>query len=56
MGTYTNDDILDISRAWTGFDLQSPRGNVENYHGDASDNFIDPMKLKGIHRDVRCWV
>ena len=25
--TYGNDDIMDFSRAWTGFDVQSPRGN-----------------------------
>ena len=26
--TYTNDDIMSLSRAWTGFDIQSRRGNI----------------------------
>ena len=44
--TYTNDDILSLSRAWTGFDLQSPRGNVEG-----ADNRVDPMKIVPEWRD-----
>ena len=44
--TYTNDDILSLSRAWTGFDLQSPQGNLEG-----SDNQVYPMKIVAEWRD-----
>lgn len=44
---YTNDDVMSFSRAWTGFDLQSPRGNLESW-----DNPIDPMKIVPEWRDV----
>ena len=49
--TYTNDDIMDFSRAWTGFDLQPPRGNIEHHAGDNADNIIDPMVIKPGWRD-----
>lgn len=80
--TYSNDDIMDFSRACahadrpvepvrssvshalftcitptavflagTGFDLQPPRGNIEHYSGDTSDNLIDPMQIKPAWRD-----
>ena len=80
--TYSNDDIMDFSRACahadrpvepvrssvshalftcitptavflagTGFDLQTPRGNIEHYSGDTSDNLIDPCKSSHV-RDV----
>ncbi len=29
MLAYTNDDIESLSRAWTGFDQQPRRGNIE---------------------------
>ena len=38
--TYTNDEVESLSRAWTGFTLQSPRGNMEG-----SSNEIDPMTI-----------
>ena len=44
---YTNDDVMSFSRAWTGFDLQSQRGNLESW-----DNPIDPMKIVPEWRDV----
>ena len=50
--TYDNDDIMDFSRAWTAFDLQAPRGNLEHYFGDDSENMIDPMQLKPTWRDA----
>ncbi len=43
---YTNDDIMSFSRAWTGFDLQSERGNMEG-----SKNRLDPMKIVADWRD-----
>lgn len=44
--SYTNDDIVSLSRAWTGFDLQSLRGNIEGW-----ENPIDPMKIVPTWRD-----
>ena len=46
MDTYTNDDIVTFSRAWTGHDLQPPRVNVEvdqDFLGQDSGgkNYID---------------
>lgn len=43
---YTNDDIVSFSRAWTGFDLQDERGNMET-----KANLIDPMKIVPKWRD-----
>ena len=42
---YTNDDIMSLSRAWTGFKLQQTRGNMEG------DNRIDPLVLEASWRD-----
>ena len=44
--TYTNDDIMSFSRAWTGFDLQQWRGNTEG-----KTNYLDPMKVQAQWRD-----
>ena len=49
--TYSNSDIMTFARAWTGFDDQPARGNIEHYIGDNSDNFVDPSKLKPEWRD-----
>lgn len=46
MLTYTNDDIMSFSRAWTGFDIQSRRGNVEG-----NQNYLDPMRIQAQWRD-----
>ena len=43
---YTNEDIISLSRAWTGFDLQPRRGNVEGYY-----NRLDPMRIIPEWRD-----
>lgn len=43
---YTNDDIMSLSRAWTGFDLQLRRSNIEG-----GDNRVDPMKIVPDWRD-----
>jgi len=44
--TYTINDIMSFSRAWTGFDLQQRRGNIEGYV-----NYLDPMRLQSQWRD-----
>ena len=49
--TYTQADILDYSRAWTGFKLQTRRGNYENFKGDNSANYVDPLQLDAVRRD-----
>ena len=43
---YTNDDMMSLSRAWTGFDLQSRRSNIEG-----GNNRIDPLKIVPDWRD-----
>ena len=49
--TYTNDDVLELSRVWTGFDQQPARGNIENPGGDNSYNHIDPLWVQPTWRD-----
>ena len=44
--TYTYDDIMSFSRAWTGFGLQPRRGNLES-----STNRVDPMRITPQWRD-----
>ena len=43
---YTNDDIMSLSRAWTGFDLQPVRSNIEG-----GTNRLDPMRIEAQWRD-----
>ena len=50
--TYDNDDIMTFSRAWTGFDQQPFRSNIEAFTGKGSKNWIDPMTIKEVHRDM----
>ena len=51
IATYSNEDIMTFARAWTGFDGQPARGNIEHYIGDNSENFIDPSMIKPEYRD-----
>lgn len=52
VATYDNEDIMDFSRVWTGYDHQPGRGNVEKYKGYWDENYIDPMQLKAAWRDL----
>ena len=45
---YTNDDIEEYARAWTGFVRQHRRGNIEELFGS---NQIDPMRVFADWRD-----
>lgn len=45
---YTNDDIVEYARVWTGFKLQLNRGNKEM---DGTMNRIDPMQINLKWRD-----
>eukprot|EP01125_Pyxidicula_operculata_P014512 TRINITY_DN483_c0_g1_i1.p1 TRINITY_DN483_c0_g1~~TRINITY_DN483_c0_g1_i1.p1 ORF type:complete len:1976 (+),score=486.97 TRINITY_DN483_c0_g1_i1:20-5947(+) len=50
--TYTNDDIVEYARLWTGFDVQQSRSNVESISGSTSPNLNDPLQIKPIWRDL----
>lgn len=50
--SYGNDQITDFSRAWTGFDDEAPRGNLENIFGWRRKNKVDPMKIVAERRDA----
>eukprot|EP01125_Pyxidicula_operculata_P014519 TRINITY_DN483_c0_g6_i1.p1 TRINITY_DN483_c0_g6~~TRINITY_DN483_c0_g6_i1.p1 ORF type:complete len:1985 (+),score=368.79 TRINITY_DN483_c0_g6_i1:207-6161(+) len=52
ISTYTNNDITEYARVWTGFDFQQTRSNVESIWGTDSQNLNDPLQLKPIWRDV----
>jgi len=45
---YTNLDIVEYARVWTGFDHQPYRGNIELVYR----NRIDPMRVNPVGRDV----
>jgi len=47
--SYSNDHIMSFARAWTGFDLQPARGNIE-VHGVT--NLVDPMRIIPEWRDI----
>lgn len=47
--TYTNDDIVEYARVWTGFVAQFNRGNTEQ---GAYTNQVDPMVINMEFRDV----
>ena len=51
ISTYTNEDIADFSRIWTGFRLRSPRENVEKYMSPGFRNIIDPLVIERTHHD-----
>ena len=52
MMTYDNDDIVTLSRAWTGFQVQSRRGNIENPDGNSNGGtYMEPMQIHPYWRD-----
>ena len=48
--TYTNDDIQNFARAWTGFTREEVRSNYESMNNEWL-NRMDPMKIIGSWRD-----
>ena len=50
--TYTNEDIMTFARAWTGFDNQPMRGNIESQSDKYGANSIDPMRINPKFRDL----
>lgn len=51
ISSYTNEDIVDFARIWTGFDYQQPRANIQARSGPFSSNILDPMQIKPLWRD-----
>ena len=49
--TYTNDDIVSFSRAWTGFDDRPIRGNLEQKRISQA-NQVDPTRVRPERRDM----
>jgi len=45
---YTNEDIVEYARVWTGFEARARRGNIE----DKNSNRIDPMEINMKYRDI----
>ena len=48
--TYTDVDIVDFARIFTGFDRQPERSNIERVDGGDA-NGMDPMQIKALNRD-----
>lgn len=46
---YSNDDIEEYARAWTGFVRQERRGNIEDFKSTNNDR--DPMQIVAAWRD-----
>jgi len=52
MLSYTNEDITEYAKVYTGFQRQSLRGNVEDKSKEGStNNQIDPMQIRADYRD-----
>lgn len=48
--TYSNRDIMNFARVFTGFDEQAERANIE--HVEGKSNMIDPMQMKAEWHDA----
>lgn len=51
IATYTNEDIVDFARIWTGFDSRPARSNIQAETGPGSRNSVDPLQIKPLWRD-----
>lgn len=49
--TYTNDDIMEYARMWTGFMQQPRRNNVEDFPSPWTGSLVDPMMIRVEARD-----
>jgi len=52
IATYNNENIMSLSRAWTGFERRKKRSNVENFVPGPNSNRIDPLMINPEWRDV----
>jgi uncharacterized protein (DUF1501 family)/uncharacterized protein (DUF1800 family) len=48
IATYTNEDIVDYARIWTGFIRQAGR---INFHDTPLNPYLDPLQLRASYRD-----
>ena len=48
--SYGNEHIMSFARIWTGFNIQSMRGNIDTDRG--TNNQIDPIKIVPEDRDT----
>ncbi|KAL7542977.1 hypothetical protein ACHAXR_013016 [Thalassiosira sp. AJA248-18] len=48
--SFSTVNVMNGARAWTGFDIQKPRGNYEDSR-EGNLNLIDPMNIKAEWRD-----
>jgi uncharacterized protein (DUF1800 family) len=48
---YTNNEIFEYSRVWTGFQAQPLRGNIETVWEEGNHNDVDPLKIERYWRD-----
>lgn len=51
IATYSNKDVMNYARAWTGFQFPQPRTNVEGRMPQGKENLKDPMILQPRWRD-----
>lgn len=52
IATYTNENIVDFARIWTGFDLRGFRRNLgDARYGTTTSNGVDPMWIRPQWRD-----
>ena len=51
IAVYDTIHIMTFARAWTGFDRQPFRANLESLENRETANRIDPMQVKGQYRD-----
>jgi uncharacterized protein (DUF1800 family) len=49
--TYTNDDIMEYARMWTGFKQQPRRNNIEDFPSPWTGSLVDPMMIRVEARD-----
>jgi uncharacterized protein (DUF1800 family) len=47
--TYSNEDVSELARLWTGLSRQEKRGNIED---NDDKNQIDPMRIKARMKDA----
>lgn len=51
IATYTNEDVMNFARSWTGFKMPNARPNMEQRWTNV-ENLQDPMELKPRDRDA----
>jgi hypothetical protein len=49
--SYDIADVQTLARAWTGFAVARPRGNIEMLFGTTTSNYVDPTRIISTYRD-----